>query len=339
VRAADPSHPEVLPRAYAAWRCRTLVAAVVATAVGLAVHGPTAELRFDFGVEAPSPWLVVGLVALAVGAFGPGLLGACLALAALWRWRHLGRSSRLARAAWVLWVLGPLPVLVLPVAHIFHLNLEDSLRTSAHQIRYLLTVTAPAFFALLPGILRAALVLKRFLPESQAPGHITMLAAPACTVAYLIPLGVVAQLAFQPGLYLGLLLLAGSPVVPLLVVRWLLRRDPPNRAARLVRSIGLAQGALGALAVVLIATWLGENPLLRDWLGQIDPAWVLGLLAKTLASKWLTTVVVTDLLVSMLHQVRRSVQSLGDTAEGETLSQKLEALGDSLRPAGRFSPD
>ena len=162
-----------------------------------------------------------------------------------------------------------------------------------------------------------------------------MLAAPACMVAYLIPVGVVAQLAFQPGLYLGLLLLAGSPLVPLLAVRWLLRRDPLDRAARLVRAIGLAQGALGVVAVALIASWLGENPLLRDLLGQIDPAWVLGMVAKTLASKWLTTVVVTDLLVSMLHRVQESAQSLTDTAEGEALAQKLDALGCSLRPAGR----
>jgi hypothetical protein len=67
----------------------------------------------------------------------------------------------------------------------------------------------------------------------------------------------------------------------------------------------------------------------------MDPAWVLGLVAKTLASKWLTTVVVTDLLVSMLHRVQASAQSLTDTAEGEALAQKLDALGCSLRPAGR----
>jgi hypothetical protein len=280
---------------------------------------------------------VIGLVALTVGALAPALLGICLSLAAVWRWRRLARSSRLARAAWGLWVLGPLPILVLPLAHLFHLSMEDSLRTSAHQVRYLLTVTAPAFFALLPGVLRAALVLKRFLPESQAPGHIMMLAAPACAVAYLIPVGVIAQLAFQPGLYFGLLLLAGSPVVPLVAVPRLLRRDPPERAARLIRAIGLTQGSLSAVAVVLIAFWLGENLLLRDLLGHIAPSWVLGMIAKTLASKWLTTVVVTDLLVSMLHRVQQSAESLTNTAEGEALARKLDALGCSLRPTGRTS--
>jgi hypothetical protein len=288
----------------------------------------------DFEGEWPSPWLLLGLLAVVVFSFGPGLVGACLALAAVWSWRRLGTSSRLARVVWLLWVLGPLPVLLLPLAHLFKLNVEDSLRTSYTQVRHLLTVMAPALFGLLPGTLRAALVLERFLPESRAPGQITLLVAPACTVVYLLPLGVLAQLAFHSGLYLGLLLLAGSPLVPLLAVRWLLRRDTPARAARLVRTVVVVQGALAAIGVALVARWLGEHPLLRELLGHINLVWVLGLVANVMASKWLTTVVVTDLLVSMLHQGRESARELADTAEGEALARKLDALGYSLRPAG-----
>ena len=192
--APAASRPEAFPRAYAAWHRRMLAGAIAATALGIGLHGVPGEVRIDFEGGWPSPWLVLGLVALVVGAFGPGLVGAWLALAAVWSWRRLGSSLRLARAAWVLWVLGPLPILLLPVAHLLHLSAADALKTSSHQVLYLLTVTAPAFFALLPGTLRAALVLERLLPESRAPGQITLLAAPACTVVYLLPLGVLAQL-------------------------------------------------------------------------------------------------------------------------------------------------
>jgi hypothetical protein len=75
VQAADPSHPEALPQAYAAWRCKVLVGAIVATAVGLVLHGPQGEVQYEFGGEWPSPWLLLGLAALVVGAFGPGLVG------------------------------------------------------------------------------------------------------------------------------------------------------------------------------------------------------------------------------------------------------------------------
>src|SRR5262245_38315612 len=113
-----------------------LAGAIVATAVGIVTQGPTGEFRADFGEEWPSPWMLLGLAALLVGAFGPGLVGSCLALAAVWSWRRLGTSSRFARAAWVLWVLGSLPVLLVPVAHLFRLSPEDSARTSAYQVRH-----------------------------------------------------------------------------------------------------------------------------------------------------------------------------------------------------------
>jgi len=334
VAAAEPSNGDALSGAYAAWRRRTLVAAILATALGLVLHGPTGEVRFVVEGEWPSPWLVLGLLAVVVGSFGPGLVGAGLALAAVWSWRRLGTSLRLARTAWVLWILGPLPVLLLPLAQLFGLNPEDSLRTSAIQLRHLLTGIAPALFALLPGTLRAALVLERFLPESRLPGQIALLAAPACTVAYLLPMAVLAQIGFQWGLYLGLLLLASSPLVPLLAVRRLLRRETPDRAGKLVWTIVAIQTALAAAGLALIVVWLGEHPLLRAWLGRIDAVWAVGLAAKVLASKWLTEVVVTDLLLSLLHQGRESAQALEDTAEGKVLTRKLDALGHSLRLAG-----
>lgn len=334
MEAADTSRPEDVPRIYASWRRRTLVGAIVASAVGLGLHGPTGEVRFDFGGERPPIGMLIGVAALVIGVVGPGLAGTCCALAAILRWRRLRASSRWTRAAWIVWVLGPLPVLLVPVSFAFGLEPESSWKTSAHQVRQLLVVTTPALFALLPGILRSALVLERFLPESRAPGQITLLAAPVCTVAYLLPLAALAQLAFQWGLYLGLLLLAASPLVPLMAARRLLRRDTPARARRLVRAIVAAQGVLVALGAALLIAWAEGHPLLQSLIGRVDAAWLVGFASKVMASKWLTEVVVTDLLLAMMHQDRESARSLEKTPEGEALARKLDALGHALRPGG-----
>lgn len=332
MEAVDPDHPEALPQLYAAWRRRTLVGVVIATIIGLAAHGPTGEFRFDLEGERASPWLLLGLAAVAIGAFGPGLAGTGFGLAAIRSWRRLRTSSRWARAAWIVWVLGPLPLLLLPVSQLFGLNPQDALKTSTTQVRQLLAVTAPALFSLLPGTLRSALVLKRFVPESRAPGQITLLAAPVCTVAYLLPLAVLTQLAFHAGLYLGMLLLALPPLVPLLAARWLLGRDRTDRAARRVRAVVAVQGVLAASGVAMLAAWVGDHPPLRALLGRVDAVWVVGLAAKMLASKWLTAVVVTDMLLSMLYQGREAARSLAGSAEGESLARRLDALGQALRP-------
>jgi hypothetical protein len=232
-----------------------------------------------------------------------------------------------------LWVLGPLPVLLIPVSYVFQLEGQAAVQTSTAQVVYLLTVTTPALFALLPGVLSASLVLKRFLPESWAPAQITLLSSSACIVVYLIPLGLLAQLAFQPQPYFGLVLIACSPVVPLLATRWLRRSNTSEQSARLVRTIGLLQGLLTALGAVLLLDWVANHPQFAAWIGNVDPVWLLGAIARVLASKWLTTVVITDLLISMLHQGHQASREIANQVEGEMLAKKLGALGQSLRSA------
>ncbi len=328
--AAD-DRPDDLPRAYAAWRRRMLWGAVAAAAVGVATHGAAVNFHVDFGGERPSPWLVLGVAALAVGYLGPGLAAGGLAVAAAGTWRRPGRSSRLARAAWVAGVLGPVPVLLLPVSMLLGLDPPDALRTSASQVRYLLTVTAPSLFALLPGAVAAALVLKRLLPESRAPGQVAVLAAPACVAAYLLPLGVLAQVSFHSGLYFGLLALACAPVVPLLAARRLHHPLTPAEAGRLVRGVGRAQLAVAAVGAGLLAGWAGEHPLLRELIGHVSPSAVVGFAARALSSKWLTTVVVTDLLLVMLYQGRVAARELAESRAEEALARRVDALGESLR--------
>ena len=338
VNAAHEIPPEALPRMYASWRRRMLVLALLATVVGLITHGPTGEVRYETSDDEPLPTgIVLGLVAVAICAVGPGIAGTILVAVALGTWRRLRPSNRMARTAWILWVLGPLPVMILPISHIFELVGEDAIITSANQVLYLLTVTAPALFALLPGILTASLLLKRFLPESQAPGQIIRLTAPACIVAYLLPLGILAQLAFDPKLYLGFLLIVSSPAVPLLALRLLVKPSTPRQALRIVKSITLVQASLGAMGATILILWLGEHPQIRAWLDDIDAVWVLGFVARILASKWLTAVVVADVLITMLHQNREAALSLAGTEHGEVLTQKLDALGYSLRTGEKLA--
>jgi hypothetical protein len=329
--SADVELTDDLPHAYARWRRWMLLATVVAALVGMVTHGTRLNFRVDFGDEQPSTLLVLGVVALSIGFLGPGLAAGGLAVAAAWTWRRPRRSSRLARAAWAIGVIGPVPVLLLPVSLLLGLEPADALRTSTNQIRYLLTITAPALFALLPGAVAAALVLKRFLPESRAPGQVVLLAAPACIAAYVLPLGVLAQVSFHSGLYFGLLTLACVPVLPLLIARRLQRSLTPTSATRLVRSVGRVQLAFVALGAGLLVRWASEYPLLQEWVGQVNWMTGVGFVAGALSSKWLTTVVVTDMLLIMLHQSQEANRAMAGSPEENTLSQRLDALGGSLQ--------
>jgi hypothetical protein len=125
--------------------------ALAAAAIALAIHGPAGVIPLHVEGEWPSTLLTAGFVAMAIGAFGPGLAAACFTVAAIATWHALRTSGRMARFAWVFWVVAPLPILLLPLSYLFSLNIPDAARTSASQVRHLLTVTAPALFGLLPG--------------------------------------------------------------------------------------------------------------------------------------------------------------------------------------------
>jgi hypothetical protein len=87
---------------------------------------------------------------------------------------------------------------------------------------------------------------------------------------------------------------------------------------------------LDVVGAALIVISLGEHPLLRRWLGQIDVLWAFGLVARALAGKWLMTVVVVDLLVSKLHRAYEAARSLAGATAREILVQKLDTLGTLL---------
>jgi hypothetical protein len=101
-----------------------------------------------------------------------------------------------------------------------------------------------------------------------------------------------------------------------------------------VRTIATIQGVLVAAGALLIVRWLGEHAQLRALIGHLNAVWMAGFAAKMLSSQRLTTVVVTDVLLSMMDQARESARSLQGTAEGESLARKLDALGHALRPDG-----
>ena len=92
---------------------------------------------------------------------------------------------------------------------------------------------------------------------------------------------------------------------------------------------------LAVLGAALLIGWVGNQPQLRAWVADVDPVWVLGMIARVMASKWLTTVVVADLLISMLFQGQEASLAIADKAEGKGLARKIDALGKSLRSTER----
>jgi hypothetical protein len=336
-QAATPTM-DPLARDYMVWRYWALLGVALMTVASFALHAPTVKIiiELDDPGEAangsPShPWaMLVGLVILFVYYLVMALAGFVLVVAATWFWARLPRSRRLARAAWLVGFLGPLPVFLLPMTHLLDLHGMDAARTAAGQIHAILTVTIPPLLALLPGAARAALVIERFLPESEAPGWLALLTAPFCALGYVLLLGVVLQLSVSPWLVGGLLLLTASPLVTLARWRELVQRDTPQVGARAARSIAWMQVSLSAAGLALLTRYVADKPVLVDLLGHVNIWWFLSFVAGVLSLRILVTVVLVDLFIDLLYRGRESARKLAGTPTEATLDRKITALGRAL---------
>ena len=144
---------------------------------------------------------------------------------------------------------------------------------------YYLFVLSPAVLALVPGMLRACVRVKRLLPESILPGWFLVATAPFNSLLVLVTVVALAQVAPSPLLVAGMLLWLAAPLAYLARARAFTR---PLRSAEDLRGLAGAQAVAWALilaaSVCLIAyaaSWqafglrlVGLRPttsLLRPW--------------------------------------------------------------------------
>lgn len=342
-RRLERAHPpitEPLAQDYAAWRGsmlrRVLVGTVlqfVFTSLGGTGPDPTGVASGEELQEAGSGpgSSLIGLL-LPLYFTGTGLLSFLLIAWAAIRWPQVRTSQRLARAAWFFYFFSPLLIFLIPPNLLVAAGDQDSLLFSLQQTWAIITFYGPGLFAFLPAVIRAALLLKRFLPESQLPGVLALLAAPFAASVYLLTLVICLQLTVNPALIVGLALITLGALLHLPYGPALLRRNPGPETRKTVGRLELLQAVLTIGGLALLALYVTEFPMLRRLLGNVSLAWFLGFIAGINANRTLLTVVLTDFLLSLLHQSQQAARQLAGTELGQALERKIDTLGSVLQP-------
>ena len=173
---------------------------------------------------------------------------------ALAAWDDLVRSHRSMMRGWIVGLLVPFLLAVIPVSAYFRLpeiDPEQALqREMGLQLLGLIVgvkeyfMLFPAFLSIFVGALRSALLVKRFLPEAAAPGWIAVVSAPVFFLALLSLLALLAQIGASPLLIVGFLLV---------VVRFALYI---RHGAALVRPTNRAGFVAALNAVNRTGTWI-----------------------------------------------------------------------------------
>ncbi|MEM9345317.1 MAG: hypothetical protein AAGB26_01740 [Planctomycetota bacterium] len=334
---------------YAAWRRGMLWITTLTIAITLGFQTyETIELMDDETQPGIIQFMFVMLLCLLAGATG-------LVNKAALVWDDLEKSRRYTRFAWLLLFLGPFLVWCIPIAPFMDYT------TSGQRIQIGLFVSLfaaldlfPRIIGLFAGIIRASLTLKTLLPESNTPGWLAVITAPLYVLFFLVALIIAIQSTISIWLVLSFNAFILAPVMLLTRTKSLVRSVDPKDGHLVVQQIRrtsiVCVGAALIFFIIFVSTIELNIP--------IEAVDVFNIIASFLASVLLLTLVMSDLMMSlMIHaysqqQVFRGSEmenalagkvgdlsdvGLGDLDIGET--ELLRKIGGAAKTAGQMGKD
>ena len=265
-----PQAAELILQRHLAWRRSVLVLVIAVTALTAAIDTATKlagkpHTSFNFVLrldpdEGPAEQTWFGdlgdlLWSLSFYAMPAAALLALL----LWARPQVSRSVLLAGwcasflmpvaialTPWSWWTVEPPP----PTTHAARLVRQyERIVEGLAWSNYYVFVLSPAVLALVPGLLRACVRIKRLLPESVLPGWSLVAAAPFNSLLVLVTVVALAQVAPSPLLVAGMLLWLAAPLAYLARARAFTR---PLCSPEDLR--GLAGAQVVAWALILAAS-------------------------------------------------------------------------------------
>jgi len=344
-------------RQYLVWRKSTLLLAGIATSYSAASHTQTG---FDLLDELPDLYSPLGRVLLVV--YDLALFALPIsALVSYFLWARLKFTRLLLVAGWATSFLVPVLMTLIPAHEMFNWEgltlqvqhktleaigeaLELPVTIQPHPVqlpRFLFqtfdllfavfnaALLLPTVLSIIPGMFRACIRLKIWLPESVLPGWSLVTASPLYCLGFLILVVNLHQIVANWLLLASALVFAMAPLVYTACAPVLLKplaRDAGGRQYRLVRAAYSALGWLGVLLfVIYLCTreitiggqvfWLIGfdvlTSLVRPWdiILQLLPFWV-----EYMGRALFITVMVADLILRMHCSVWAYWKTFANTA-------------------------
>jgi hypothetical protein len=346
--------PDLVLRRHLAWRRSVLVLVIVVTALTAAIDTATRliggpQISFNFvlrldpaGGQGEQTWFGDLGDLLWLLSFYAMPAAALLALL-LWGRPRASRASLLggwcasflvpvaiALTPWSWWTVEPPP----PSSNAARLLRQyERIAEGLAWSNYYIFVLSPAILALIPGLLRACVRIKRLLPESILPGWFLVAAAPFNSLLVLVMVVALAQVAPSPLLVAGMLLWLAAPLVYLTRARTFTR---PLSSPEDVRGLARVQVVAWVLIIVAVvcliayaASWqvfglrlVGlerRTSLLRPW--EVA-RYFLDFLGRSL----FITVLGADLLLRATLSAWRNQQEFEEANRAREYDQLMEKL-------------
>lgn len=273
---------------------------------------------------------IISLISVLIGAAG------VIASAVIW---PMAKASRImALVSWLIMFVTPLILSMFPV--IGMMDMGHLKEQEAEELKKLLgfvfavemlSMTGPRVLALLPGVTRASLTLKTFLPESPTPGWAAAAVSPLWGLFLFVIIGTVNQLQGSYKLLIGFLFLFLAAMIPLITARRLIKPCTLQETTMAVTWPRRIAAVFNIVGVILIVWSVFEFP-------DVHAGKVIAFLVGTLGNVFLMSVVASDIVLAMMRMSFKQEQEFLESEYCKDLDAKLSGIGRDLSRKGAAAP-
>ncbi len=274
------------------------------------------------------------------------------ALLAFWFWPRLKFTRSLLVLGWVVAFLVPIGTALFPISWILNTEavpatgpaVQFGLRLFAGLIYYIALM--PTVLAIIPGLLRACVRVKMLLPQSVVTGWFLVAGAPFYSLLVLVIFVSLNQLARDPLLIAGVLLLMAAPLVFLTRPGVFIRPGLGDETRRKIAVLQVGYLVLVGLGVVLLTAYLltarfpvgvgrGGTPEELTLVGLdenalIGPLDLVQYYVQFFGRALFTSVVGADLLMLMNFSVWYRLKEFRKTDQKAKYDQLMARMGEFL---------
>jgi len=198
---------------------------------------------------------------------------------------------------------------------------------------YYIVVLSPAVLALVPGMMRACLSVKRLLPESILPGWFLVVAAPFNSLLVLIVVVALTQIAPSPLLIAGMLLWLAAPLAYLVrasaFIRPLCTSEDLRGLSRIQNFVWITIIASLVFLIAYATTWevSGLHLIGMDPKTSLFRPWHVGrYLLNLFCSSFYISVLGTDLLLWVCLSVWRHQREFTQSTRASDYDHLMEQI-------------
>ena len=270
---------------------------------------------------------------------------AAATIVALLNWSTPAKSARILVAGWAASIILPVVAALCPIDWLLKDGVEQANAGQMPLIRLFLGVgyainLLPTVLSFPSGIIRGATRIKSMLPTSTVSGWSLMVLAPMYSMFFVIAMIVIAQVAGNPLLVIGTLLVAASPFIHMRARGLYVQALTDDERVRRLGSVQQRAAIVSLVGTALIVLWaltakFGNSRVVGTADGDmLNPVTAVLRIVELFARLLITTAVFSHVILQMTETHWRHERQFHNSPDSVTYEGQMAAIERTLRATG-----